>query len=202
MIFEFVSLPEGSMSTRRGQFISADDLFDRVIEAALEQVETRRPETSDDFKKQVSEMVGIGAVRYDIVKVSPEKSTVFNWKEALDFEKQGAPYIQYSYARACSILEKAKEDATWKSSLEIDPSLLVEDSEINLIKKMAMFDHIIDLGARELKPHVLAIYARELADAFNQFYHFIPVISAEDEKVKGCKTSPCRLCKDCACKFP
>jgi arginyl-tRNA synthetase len=185
VIFEFVSLPEGSMSTRSGQFISADDLFDRVIEAALEQVNTRRPETSDDFKKEVSEMVGIGAVRYDIVKISPEKSTVFNWKAALDLEKQGAPYIQYSYARACSILEKAKKDATWKFSLETDPSLLVEESEINLIKKMAMFDYIIDLGALELKPHVLAIYARELADAFNQFYHFIPVISAEDEKVKA-----------------
>jgi arginyl-tRNA synthetase len=187
VIFEFVSLPEGSMSTRRGQFISADDLFDRVTEAALEQVETRRPEASYEFKKQVSEMVGIGAVRYDIVRVSPEKSTVFNWKEALDFEKQGAPYIQYSHARACSILEKAKEEAAWDSSVEIDPSLLVEDSEIDLIKKMAVFDSIIDIGARELKPHVLAIYARELADAFNQFYRFVPVIAAEDEKVRAAR---------------
>jgi arginyl-tRNA synthetase len=187
VIFEFVSLPEGSMSTRRGQFISADDLFDRVTEAALEQVETRRPEATYEFKKQVSEMVGIGAVRYDIVRVSPEKSTVFNWREALDFEKQGAPYIQYSHARACSILEKAKEEAVWDSSVEIDPSLLVEDSEIDLIKKMAVFDSIIDIGARELKPHVLAIYARELADAFNQFYRFVPVIAAEDEKVRAAR---------------
>jgi arginyl-tRNA synthetase len=185
VIFEFVSLPEGSMSTRRGQFISADDLFDRVTEAAFEQVETRRPETSAEFKKQVAEMVGIGAVRYDIVRVSPEKSTVFNWKEALDFEKQGAPYIQYSHARACSILEKAKEEAAWNPEEKIDPSLLVADSEIDLIKKMAMFDSIIDLGARELKPHILAIYARELADAFNQFYRFVPVIAAEDEKVRA-----------------
>ncbi|MGB9133594.1 MAG: arginine--tRNA ligase [Methanosarcina sp.] len=185
VIFEFVSLPEGSMSTRRGQFISSDDLFDRVTEAAFEQVENRRPEASAEFKKQVAEMVGIGAVRYDIVRVSPEKSTVFNWKEALDFEKQGAPYIQYSHARACSILEKAKEETAWAPSLEINPSLLVEDSEIDLIKKMAMFDSIIDLGARDLKPHVLAIYARELADAFNQFYRFVPVIAAEDENVRA-----------------
>jgi arginyl-tRNA synthetase len=184
VIFEFVSLPEGSMSTRRGQFISADELFDRVTEAAFEQVETRRPETSEEFKKQVAEMVGMGAVRYDIVKVSPEKSTVFNWKEALDFEKQGAPYIQYSHARACSILEKAKEEAAWDPSGEIDPSVLIEDSEVDLIKKMAMFDSIIDLAARELKPHTLAIYARELADAFNQFYRFVPVIAAEDENVR------------------
>ena len=187
VIFEFVSLPEGSMSTRRGQFISADELFDRVTEAALEQVETRRPDTSYEFKKQVAEMVGIGAVRYDIVRVSPEKSTVFNWKEALDFEKQGAPYIQYSHARACSILEKAKEEAAWNPSAEIEPSLLVEDTEIDLIKKMAMFDSIIDLAARELKPHVLAIYARELADAFNQFYRFVPVLAAEDENVRAAR---------------
>jgi len=187
VIFEFVSLPEGSMSTRRGQFISADELFDRVIEAAFEQVETRRPETAHEFKKQVAEMVGMGAVRYDIVRVSPEKSTVFNWKEALDFEKQGAPYIQYSHARACSILEKAKEEAAWNPSGETDPSLLIEDSEIDLVKKMAIFDSIIDLAARELKPHVLAIYARELADAFNQFYRFVPVIAAEDEKVRAAR---------------
>jgi len=187
VIFEFVSLPEGSMSTRRGQFISADDLFDRVTEAALEQVETRRPETAYEFKKQIAEMVGMGAVRYDIVRVSPEKSTVFNWKEALDFEKQGAPYIQYSHARACSILEKAKEEVTWNSSGKIDSSLLIEDSEIDLVKKMAMFDSIIDLAARELKPHVLAIYARELADAFNQFYRFVPVIASEDEEVRAAR---------------
>lgn len=187
VIFEFVSLPEGSMSTRRGQFISADELFDRVTESALEQVDARRPETSYEFKKQVAEIVGIGAVRYDIVRVSPEKSTVFNWKEALDFEKQGAPYIQYSHARACNILEKAKEEVAWESSTEIEPSLLVEDTEIDLIKKMAMFDNIIDIGARELKPHVLAIYARELADAFNQFYRFVPVIAAEDENVRAAR---------------
>lgn len=187
VIFEFVSLPEGSMSTRRGQFISADDLFDRVTEAALEQVETRRPETAYEFKKQVAEMVGMGAVRYDIVRVSPEKSTVFNWKEALDFEKQGAPYIQYSHARACSILEKAKEEVAWNSSGKIDSSLLIEDSEIDLVKKMAMFDSIIDLAARELKPHMLAIYARELADAFNQFYRFVPVIASEDEEVRAAR---------------
>lgn len=187
VIFEFVSLPEGSMSTRRGQFISADDLFDKVTAGALEQVETRRPDTSEEFKHQVAEMVGMGAVRYDIVKVSPEKSTVFNWKEALDFEKQGAPYIQYSHARACSILEKAKEEVYWDPGAEIDSSLLVEDSELDLIKKMALFDSIIDNCARELKPHTLAIYARELADSFNQFYRFIPVIAAEDEQVRAAR---------------
>lgn len=185
VIFEFVSLPEGSMSTRRGKFISADELLDQIKVQALEEVDKRRPEMPDDFKKQVADMVGIGAVRYDIVKVSPEKSTVFDWKEALDFEKQGGPFIQYSHARACSILQKAKEEGLWDSEAIIDPSLLVEDTEIALIKKMAMFDNVLDQCARELKPHILAIYGRELADAFNQFYRFVSVLNAEEEDVRA-----------------
>ena len=181
VIFEFVSLPEGSMSTRRGKFITADELFEQVEEQAFVEVEKRRPEMPDEFKKEVAAIVGIGAVRYDIVKVSPEKSTVFNWKEALDFEKQGAPFIQYSHARACSILAKAKDEGLWNPATTVDPSVLLEDSEVALIKKMAQFDNLLDQSARELKPHIFAIYARELADSFNQFYRFVPVISAEEE---------------------
>jgi arginyl-tRNA synthetase len=139
----------------------------------------------DEFKKDVASMVGIGAVRYDIVKVSPEKSTVFNWEEALDFEKQGAPFIQYSHARACNILKKAEEEGKWNPAEEIDPSLLTEDTEVDLIKKMASFDSIINICARDLKPHTIAIYARELADAFNQFYRFVPVVSAEEDDIRA-----------------
>ena len=184
VIFEFVSLPEGSMSTRRGKFITSDDLFDQIEEQAYIEVEKRRPEMPDEFKKQVANVVGMGAVRYDIVKVTPEKSTVFDWKTALDFEKQGAPFIQYAHARACSILKKAEDDGIWDSENEVDPSVLVEDTEVALIKKMALFDKVIDQSARELKPHIFAIYARELADAFNQFYRFVPVISAEEEDLR------------------
>lgn len=185
VIFEFVSLPEGSMSTRRGKFISADDLLDQVEHQAYAEVEKRRPEMEEKFKKEVAGMVGIGAVRYDIVKVSPEKSTVFNWEEALDFEKQGAPFIQYSHARACNILKKAEEEGKWIPSEKINPSLLTEDTEVDLIKKMAAFDSIIDLCARDLKPHTIAIYARELAEAFNQFYRFVPVVSAEEDDIRA-----------------
>lgn len=185
VIFEFVSLPEGSMSTRRGKFISADELLDQVEEQAFVEVDMRRPEMPVDFKQKVSKMVGIGAVRYDVIRVSPEKSTVFNWKEALDFEKQGAPFIQYSHARACSILKKAQEEGVWNECFDMDPSLLVEDTEVELIKKMAAFDSIIEQCARELKPHTLAIYARELAESFNQFYRFVPVINIDDEKLRA-----------------
>ncbi|MCD4822702.1 MAG: arginine--tRNA ligase [Methanococcoides sp.] len=185
VIFEFVSLPEGSMSTRSGKFISADELLDQIKTQAYKEVDKRRPEMPDDFKAGVAEIVGIGAVRYDIVKVSPEKSTVFDWKEALDFEKQGGPFIQYSHARACSILQKAKDEGIWKPEEPINAALLVEDSEVSLIKKMAMFDKMLDQCAKDLRPHTFAIYARELADAFNQFYRFVSVLNAEDEKLRS-----------------
>ncbi len=179
VIFEFVSLPEGSMSTRRGVFISADEVLEEVERAAYEEVNKRKPETDEDFKKKVAQMVGIGAVRYDIVRVSPEKATTFDWKEALDFEKQGAPFIQYAHARACSIIRNAQEEGI--SFENFDPNLIVEEQEVALIKKLANFEGVIDHAARELKPNLVAIYARELADAFNQFYRYVPVLTAEEE---------------------
>jgi arginyl-tRNA synthetase len=179
VIFEFVSLPEGSMSTRRGKFISTDELLDQINTQALVEVEKRRPDTSEDFKQEVANFVGIGAVRYDVVKVSPEKSTVFDWREALDFEKQGAPFIQYSHARACSILANAEESGVKLADLEHDISVLVEDQEIELIKNLARLTAVIDTSAADLKPHHLATYAREVADSFNQFYRYVPVLNAE-----------------------
>ncbi len=173
VIFEFVSLPDGSMSTRRGKFISADELLDEVEKQAFVEVTARRPEESEEFRREVARQVAVGAVRYDVVRVSADKATTFDWKAALDFEKLSAPFIQYSHARACSILRKAGDGGAF------EPSLLASRDEIALIKKIAEFDMVIDRAARELKPHQLATYARELAESFNQFYRFSPVLEAE-----------------------
>ena len=183
VIFEFVSLPTGSMSTRKGKFISADELIDEVEKQAFEEVKTRRPEESEDFLREVARQVAQGAVRYDVVKVSADKATTFDWKQALDFEKLSAPFIQYSHARACSIIRKG--DQTHKTPeqefQEFQADLLTGENEVALIKKIAEFDLIIDRAARELKPHHLATYARELAECFNHFYRFSPVLDAAPE---------------------
>ena len=121
VIFEFVSLPTGSMSTRKGKFISADELIDEVEKQAFEEVKTRRPEESEDFLREVARQVAQGAVRYDVVKVSADKATTFDWKQALDFEKLSAPFIQYSHARACSIIRKGDQTHLSKSSKSFRP---------------------------------------------------------------------------------
>jgi arginyl-tRNA synthetase len=169
--FEFVSLPEGSMSTRAGKFVSADDLINEIRKRAFDEVTVRRPELNEEVRRAIAQSVGLAAVRYDIVKVTPEKSTVFDWNEALDFERQSGPYIQYAHARACSILEKA---GTFSLCYE-----LKTDQEIGLAKEIAKFPSIIEKVASELHPHVLATYARELADTFNTFYHYEQVLKSE-----------------------
>jgi arginyl-tRNA synthetase len=171
--FEFVSLPEGSMSTRAGKFVSADDLISEIRIRAFDEVTIRRPELDEEMRKSIARSVGLAAIRYDIIKVTPEKSTVFDWKEALDFERQSGPYIQYAHARACSILEKA--------GIFTMCYLPKTDQEIVLAKEIAKFPAVIEKVASELHPHVLATYARELADTFNTFYHYEQVLKSEGD---------------------
>ena len=169
--FEFVSLPEGSMSTRAGKFVSADDLIIEVRKRAFDEVTVRRPELDEKVRTAIAQSVALAAIRYDIVKVSPEKSTVFDWKDALNFERQSGPYLQYAHARACSILEKA---GTFTECYNLET-----EQEIALAKKIAKFPVVVDRVVTELHPHLLATYAHELADTFNTFYHFEPVLKSE-----------------------
>ena len=184
VIFEFVSLPSGSLSTRAGRYISADELMEKIEARAYEEVEKRRRDLSEDKKREIARMVGIGALRYDMVKVSPEKHIVFNLEDALDIEKKGAPFIQYAHARAASILRMAT-DRGFKikdsADTNVDVALLRDKSEVELIKKLAMFEYVMESAASELKLHKVARYARELAEVFNIFYKNCPVLNAEEE---------------------
>ncbi|MDI6655718.1 MAG: arginine--tRNA ligase, partial [Candidatus Hydrothermarchaeota archaeon] len=175
IIYEFISLPEGGMSTRRGVFVSLDELIEESVKRAYVEVDKRRKEESEEFKKSIAESVGVGAVRYNIIKVSPEKSMVFKWEEALDFERQGSPFIQYAYARACRILEKAEVG-------DIGRVPALGENEKSLLKIISKFPVVVEECANTRKASPLAGYALELANAFHRFYMFEPVLKSKKKE--------------------
>ncbi len=174
IIYEFISLPEGSMSTRRGVFISLDELLDESVKRAYGEVDKRRSGEDEEFKSKIAESIGAGAVRFNIVRIAPEKSMVFRWEDALDFEKQGSPFIQYAYARACRILEK--EQAAQDFAVGE-----LKENETAVLRLLSKFPGIVSEAARSRKPALLSAYASELAAAFHRFYMFEPVLKSEEK---------------------
>ncbi|WP_276299449.1 arginine--tRNA ligase [Halorussus lipolyticus] len=180
VIYSYVNLPEGKMSTRAGTGIDLDDLLDEAIDRAREEVETRLDDRirdddlTDEDVERIAEQVGIGAVRYDIVSKQPTKAITFEWDRALDFEAQSAPYVQYVHARCCGILDEAGLETAPDS---FDASLLETDAERELLEVVARFPAVIEESAEDLEPHVVATYTREIAETFNTFYRECPVLS-------------------------
>ncbi len=172
IFYAFVSLPEGKMSTRRGRVIYLDDLFEEAIERARGEVKKRRNEESKI--EYIARNVAVGAIRYNIIKVKPDKAIVFKWEEALNFEGESAPFIQYAHARCCSILRK--------SGYEKVRAKYEDDSEIELIKVIAYFPEIVKESIESRNPSIMAEYAYKLASRFNIFYRDCRVIGSEKEK--------------------
>ncbi len=183
IFYSFVSLPGGKMSTRKNRVVYLDDLIDECVKRAYIEVKKRRgKELSDKKMKKISEDVGISALRYNIIKVQPEKSIVFKWEEALNFEGNAAPFIQYAHARAASILKKYNKELE-----RVDYKLLTNQSEINLIRKIGEFPEIIEKACEDNKPHLIPSYLFELASKFNQFYRDCPVLHEENNKIKNAR---------------
>ena len=177
VFYAFVSLPGGKMSTRRGRVVYLDELIDECIERAYEEVKKRRAsELTDSQMKKIAELVGIGSLRYNIIKVQPEKDIMFKWEDALNFEGNAVPFIQYAHARACSILGKTKT-----KEHKFEAAVLTHASEAALIKQLARFPLIIDDACNNCKPHTVANYLYETASAFNQFYRDCPVLSEQNK---------------------
>ena len=185
VFYAFVSLPGGKMSTRRGLVVYLDDLIEECIKRAYVEVKKRRgSELSEQQMKKIAEIVGIGALRYNIIKVQPEKDIVFKWEEALNFEGNAVPFIQYAHARACSILSKVKD-----TKREFDSNLLNHDSEIILIKQLAIFPLVIEEACNGCKPHIIANYLYETASKFNQFYRDCPVLPEKNTYLRNSRIS-------------
>ena len=180
IFYSFVSLSGGKMSTRKGRVVYLDDLIDECVKRAYSEVKKRRGKDLTDKKmKEIADIIGIGALRYNIIKVQPEKDIEFKWEEALNFEGDAAPFIQYSHARACSILSKKEDDIK-----DIDATILNEESEVKLVKILANFPNIIREACDSFKPHMLTSYLYEVASQFNQFYRDCPVLPVKDKKLK------------------
>ena len=175
MFYSFVSLPEGKMSTRKGVVVYLDDLIDEAVARAYEEVKSRRTDLSEDRMREIARIIGIGAIRYNVIRVQPEKQFVFTWNEALNFDGNSGPFLQYSHARACSMIRKA--DGFKRS---VDASKLTDESEIKLAKVLAKFPDVITSAAEDRRVHLLPAYGHEVASAFNQFYAAVPVLSAKD----------------------
>jgi arginyl-tRNA synthetase len=172
--YNLVNLPGYKMSSRRGRYITFDEVMDEAIKRAYEEVSKRSPQLSEEEKQKIATFVGLGAVRYALIEVDTSKPVVFTWDRVLNFEKNSAPYIQYTHARACSILKKAAKKPT-KPAYE----LLKEKVEHELVLAIASFPDTFVEAAEFLKPNLMADFANALADKFNTFYNALPVLKAE-----------------------
>ena len=170
MFYAFIKLPEGKMSTRKGNVVFMDDLLEEAQAQAAAVVRDLRDDLSDEEISGIAEAVGVSAVRYNIVKVSPDKGFTFRWEEALSFEGESAPFIMYSHTRACSIAKKVGRNASYPGLGEI-PTAMFE-----LLRTMACFSDKLRQSVVENKPHVFALYLLELATAYNAFYRDCHVI--------------------------
>ncbi|MFO8109557.1 MAG: arginine--tRNA ligase [Thermoplasmata archaeon] len=178
IFYSFVSLEGEKMSTRSGRSVWLDGLMDTAHQRAKEEILSRRDDMASTDVEDIAEAVGMGAVRFNIIKVQPEKSMDFRWKDALNFQGSSAPFVQYSHARAASIIRKWGGDV--ESLKAVDPSVLSSTGEIRLVKKMAQYPGVLLESATA--PHLLANYALRLAAEFNQFYRDHPVLQAEGKR--------------------
>lgn len=171
--YGLMSLPEGKMSTRKGTVVYLEDVLNEAIARARRIVEEKNPDLPDEEKAAVARAVGIGAVKYNDLCVDRIKNVTFTWDRALSFEGDTAPYLQYSHARACSILRKA-------GAVHASAPAVAEPAELGLVKALAHFPDAVLAAADQAKPHILANALFRLSTAFSEFYGAVRVLDAPE----------------------
>jgi arginyl-tRNA synthetase len=190
--YGMVELPEGKMKSREGTVVDADDLIEEMIRTARETSRElgKLDAGSEAAAAEVSRIVGLGALKYFILKVDPRKNMVFNPKESIDFNGNTGPFIQYTYARIQSVLRKAgitgKEENAAPCDLDrqLPPQIPINLKEENLIQQLAEFPGTVKEAALNLSPAVIANYIYDLAKEYNQFYHDYSILKEEDESLR------------------
>ena len=180
--YGMVELPEGKMKSREGTVVDADDLIEKMYEEAKATSEEsgKLEGLADDEKEKLYRMIGLGALKYFIIKVDPKRKMLFNPKESIDFNGNTGPFIQYTHARICSILRKAEERGLMHTVAEIPSGVELSPKEIRLVKILNGYPQKVAEAAAALSPALIANYAYELAKEFNQYYHDTPVLREED----------------------
>jgi arginyl-tRNA synthetase len=170
------------MSARRGRVVLFKDVADEAVRRVLQVIAEKNPEMPAKNRELVARQVGLGALTYAMLSVDNNKDIVFEMDEALNFDGHTAPYIQNAYVRANSILKKGGG-----TPAEADYEYELSGHEVQLIDIISRFPQVVQNGANEYRPLLVASYAYELASTFHSFYHVVPVLQAESEAVRAAR---------------
>ena len=183
--YGMVELPEGKMKSREGTVVDADELVSEMVATARQMSEElgKMDGLTEEQATNVNRMVGLGALKYFILKVDPKKTMLFDPKESIDFNGNTGPFIQYTHARIKSVLRKAK-DAGNSIPTAIDTKMPLSAKELDLVKLIDLYPETVQVAAEQLSPAIIANYAYDLAKEFNQFYHDSPMVKEPDAKIR------------------
>lgn len=189
--YGMVELPHGKMKSREGTVVDADDLMDAMRDTALEVARTAQQAKGAELgteptaeELRTAEMVGLGALKYFILKVDPRKNMMFNPEESIDFNGNTGPFIQYTYARICSLLQKADEMG-YKHQLPEGGALALSSYETALVQQLLDYPTVVQEAAESYSPARIANYTYDLVKGYNQFYHECSVLREEDEALRS-----------------
>ncbi len=183
--YGMVELPEGKMKSREGTVVDSDDLMDEMVTTAT-QISKELGKLDGLTEKEIAdtcEIIGMGALKYFLLKVDPRKNMVFNPKESIDFNGNTGPFIQYTYARIKSVLRKAEESGVCISDLQAD--LQLSDKEAGLVQTLAAFPAIVEQAGKEYSPSQIANYVYDLVKQYNQFYHDFQILKEENKALRS-----------------
>ncbi len=178
--YGMVELPEGKMKSREGTVVDADDLIQQMVDSAREASADRFADMPAQEAAEVARMVGLGALKYFLLKVDPKKNMLFNPKESIDFNGNTGPFLQYTYARIQSVIRRAGG-----VSLNSTPDAVPNEKESTLIQKVADFPSVVKEAGKSYSPALIANYCYDLAKEYNQFYHDYSILKEEDENKRN-----------------
>ena len=183
--YGMVELPNGKMKSREGTVVDADDLMEEMVSAARRTSEElgKFADMTENERNEIARIVGMGALKYFILKVDARKNMLFNPEESIDFNGNTGPFIQYTYARIRSIMRKAEAEGIVLPSV-LPNTLPLNEKEVQLIQKLNNFETVVEQAGKDYSPSGIANYCYELTKDFNQFYHDYSILNAESAEAK------------------